>query len=553
MYLDKYNFKNISKLLGQAEDTHLEFKQSQNKASKSLYETYSAFANTKGGYIYLGIEEDKHKASKVVGVNEPTKILKSIVDTLNNKHKVSCNLLESGDIEVIYDHQDSDKKLAVIKIAVREAPYYYKPVYLNDNPNHSYYRNGESDSKCSLVHLNQMNRDKLIYSEHRNDLLLSKYVAPFSNWLHPKDVSSFIRSVYKLKNDDSKFKILDLDEAEAISLMDDINIITLDPDTTNLCLTKAGFLLLGKYNRIINTYQYFNLDYQEKSAEDEVNYRFRLSTELGSENINNILDFYLRVINRFTIVANNKFVLNSRGQRLDNLEFDALREALANSLIHADYNERAKVQIINYKDRIEFINSGSFLPGEDFSFEQNLKPMQRNANLAKLFRKAGFCEETGIGLLTIKKNCELLNYKQPVIEQLFDDFYGVRTKLTIYRIEKEPEENLLEMQNKINTILDSNLEAEIIVSKLSKLINLNDATQDQLLSVMTIKKSNPKLIRELILSLCYKYPFTVNQLASILNRSQKTVEKYLKDLLANKILKKEPMPFNASKNWLLHT
>ena len=49
--------KDILELLKYGERINLECKDSRNEISKSVWETYSAFANTCGGIILLGIEE----------------------------------------------------------------------------------------------------------------------------------------------------------------------------------------------------------------------------------------------------------------------------------------------------------------------------------------------------------------------------------------------------------------------------------------------------------------------------------------------------------------
>ena len=44
------------------EKVDIECKKAEGNIPKSVYESYSAFANTKGGYIILGILEDKSKS-----------------------------------------------------------------------------------------------------------------------------------------------------------------------------------------------------------------------------------------------------------------------------------------------------------------------------------------------------------------------------------------------------------------------------------------------------------------------------------------------------------
>lgn len=57
------NIKELEHLIYQGEKVDIECKKAENSIPKSTYESYSAFANTKGGYIILGVKEDKTKLS----------------------------------------------------------------------------------------------------------------------------------------------------------------------------------------------------------------------------------------------------------------------------------------------------------------------------------------------------------------------------------------------------------------------------------------------------------------------------------------------------------
>ena len=56
------NMQELKSLIYQGEKVDIECKKAEGNIPKSVYESYSAFANTKGGYIILGILEDKSKS-----------------------------------------------------------------------------------------------------------------------------------------------------------------------------------------------------------------------------------------------------------------------------------------------------------------------------------------------------------------------------------------------------------------------------------------------------------------------------------------------------------
>lgn len=68
----------LKQLIYQGEKVDIECKEAENTIPRSVYESYSAFANTKGGYIILGVKEDKKKPSpeerfNIQGIKNPGK------------------------------------------------------------------------------------------------------------------------------------------------------------------------------------------------------------------------------------------------------------------------------------------------------------------------------------------------------------------------------------------------------------------------------------------------------------------------------------------------
>ena len=81
------------------ENGERECKEAADNLPRDLWETYSAFANTRGGTIYLGIKE-KNGKFLVSGVNNADKVIKEFWDNLNNNKKASMNILSDKDVSV---------------------------------------------------------------------------------------------------------------------------------------------------------------------------------------------------------------------------------------------------------------------------------------------------------------------------------------------------------------------------------------------------------------------------------------------------------------------
>ncbi len=87
------------------EKIDLECKRADSKMPESVYETYSSFANTKGGIIVLGVDEDKtkknlHERFIVRGVENPEKQRMDFWSTINSQ-KVNANILVDENVFVL--------------------------------------------------------------------------------------------------------------------------------------------------------------------------------------------------------------------------------------------------------------------------------------------------------------------------------------------------------------------------------------------------------------------------------------------------------------------
>lgn len=79
------------------ENNRIEAKKASGGLPKSIWETYSAFANTYGGIILLGVEELADKSFHTVDRPAPEKLIKEFWDIVNNPNKTSVNILSTKD------------------------------------------------------------------------------------------------------------------------------------------------------------------------------------------------------------------------------------------------------------------------------------------------------------------------------------------------------------------------------------------------------------------------------------------------------------------------
>lgn len=136
----------IYEMLRKGEKGTLECKRSSQKLPNSVWETYSAMANTYGGVILLGVDEvktekDWKKRYAIVGLADTEKLRVDFWNLLNDTEKVNFNLLIDEDVEIV---QTEGKD--IIAVHVPQADYHQKPVFVNGNMNKgTYKRNHEGD------------------------------------------------------------------------------------------------------------------------------------------------------------------------------------------------------------------------------------------------------------------------------------------------------------------------------------------------------------------------------------------------------------------------
>lgn len=148
---------NISKFDSYREDNRREVKKARGGLPLSLWDTYSAFANCYGGVIILGVKENDDGSWRATGLTDEAKLRKDFWDTINNRNKVSVNLLTDRDIETFTADNDDVVLVIHVPMAKREQ----KPVYINNDMfSGTFRRNWEGDYHCGRNEVLAMLRDE---------------------------------------------------------------------------------------------------------------------------------------------------------------------------------------------------------------------------------------------------------------------------------------------------------------------------------------------------------------------------------------------------------
>ena len=363
------------------ENNRLEAKKALGGLPKSIWETYSAFANTLGGIILLGVEEYRDKSLHPVDIPDPDKLIKEFWDIVNNPQKSSINILSSKDV---YSVEVDGKHIVVINVP--RADRSYRPVYIDGNPLNTYRRNGEGDYKCTKEEYQAMVRDASVKTQDM--LLLTDMNLDVIN----TDSLHGYRQRMKYSRPGHVWEQLD-DE----TFLQRIGAAGIGEDGKKHP-TAAGLLMFGNEYDIVREFNDYFLDYQEQYDADN-RWTDRIISSSGDWS-GNLYDFFFRAYNKIQQDIKVPFKLEGITRVDDTPVHKALREALANCLVNADYYGRRGVVIIKRPKLITMANPGTMRIELDTAVSGGVSD-PRNSALFKMFNFIDIGERAGSGIPNI--------------------------------------------------------------------------------------------------------------------------------------------------------
>ena len=387
---------NKKELINHLEDIEwedFEVKEAKTEVLKSAWETVSAFSNTAGGWIIFGVKKER-KNYRVIGVDNPGKIEQDFITTLRG-NKFNKKITVKSKKYIISGK--SVRGFYVPSVSAKD-----KPVYFNSQIN-TFIRTGSGDQRATMEEIDAM---------YRNSSFDKKDEEITTCTIDDLDTKTIERYRTYLKNIDPEHRYNLLSTRE---LLEKLRVIVSGK------VTIGGLLVFGKEDTINNVLSDFRIDYLEimgTSYDDAPSrYNYRLPRE------ENIYDYYFSIFERLFKKIEIPFKLKGAFRDENQPQVAAIREALVNLLMHADYFSPAKPRIRVFLDRIEFFNPGSLPKDIEYILKEDFS-MPRNPVVARIFRIIKLSETIGPGFHKMINGWETHYNIKPEISYDFD-FYKI--------------------------------------------------------------------------------------------------------------------------------
>lgn len=358
----------------QGEGKTLELKQQLPKGEQ-LAKTLIAFANTSGGKLILGVNDQR----RVVGVQGDEF---DLMDRIASMIHSQC---EPTLLPNIYLETLQDKTLVVVQVhRGSQLPYYLKS---QGREQGVYVRLGATNRQAGLDMIHELERQRLLQSYDEQSawdtaleqLDLSPLQAAFEQAGRPLDPAR-MRSLKLIRNEQGK-----------------------DHPTHGL------MILLGLYEQVEIKCSRFKGTSMAVFL-DKKEYRGDLFSQLVQAEafIKNHLHLKVEILGL---------------QRTETYEIPipAIREALINAVVHRDYSNAGRdIKVGIYDDALNLVSPGGLPNG--LTLDEALKGRSeiRNKVIARVFKELGYIEQWGSGMARIRELCRQAGNPEPSIAESGD-------------------------------------------------------------------------------------------------------------------------------------
>lgn len=438
------------------ESINMEFKISLPKKSEKYIKTIVAFANTSGGKLIIGIDDN---TTQIIGVNDD---VFQVMDAISNTISDMCTpqIVPNVSIQTI-----DGKTLIVIEVnRGMSTPYYIKSL---GKENGTYIRVGATSRLADETTLKDLELqgarksfDELIFQDGSFSMGNSQKLC--------EDIQQYMVKGSPNGFDIPKVTIKNLENWKILSRVGD-----------NLYSTNAFALLTD------NPFDFATIKCALFKGIDRA--IFLDHCEFTGNIYNQVEKAYNFVLEHINLTSTFNGII-----RKDEYEIPckAIKEAIVNAVIHRNYLEKSRIDISIYDDRVEITSPGLLYGGLTVDDIKQGYSKIRNVLIAKIFYQMHLMEQWGTGIQRIISDCKEFNLNEPMFIQHSNFF-----RVTIFRPVKKPIKKADKLTQKkadrINLIKD-------YLSK-NKTISNSQAQELLGLSQSTVKRFLTDLVKDNIL------------------------------------------------------
>lgn len=367
---------NSTSLLAALQAGESEIVEFKSTFDKEVVETLSAFANSKGGTVFVGITD----TGTVRGVD----LSKESVQNWINQIKMSTANTVIPDVET-YDVEGN----TVVALYVSEYP--IKPVSCKGR----YFRRVKNANHqltvSEVVNLHQQtcntSWDYYLDNHHNeNDISLEK-------------VQNFINMANRVRS---------------VPITDDpLTVLQKYELLREGKIARAAFFLFMAGESSLSA-----IELGRFQTETIIKDGGRLRTDLFAE-VTGVMEFIKKHINRAYIITGNP----QREERWD-YPLDAVREIVLNAIIHRDYASSSDTIVKIFDERIEIYNPGRLPSGLtiDKLLRGDYRSTLRNRKIADMFKEVGLVEKYGSGIRRIIQGFHEYGLPEPKFQEISEGF-----------------------------------------------------------------------------------------------------------------------------------
>lgn len=371
-----------------------EVKEAKGEVPTSSWETVSAFSNSSGGWLIFGVKQ-MGQNFETVKISNPEKVEQDFLNVLRSGQKFNV-IINPTCLKYEIDGE------MVFGFYIPVSP--KKPVYYNTQSN-TFIRRGSADQRATHSEIDAMFRDQTFGTK-------SSELAPGTSLsdLKEKSIREY-RDYMSRFNSSVSYNRMELDDFL-------VKMRILDRETKQC--TFAGLLFFGVRESVEKFFADFRVDLLEIPGTSYEDASSRYTFRLSEDDYENLWETYFECFKRLRKEVEIEFRVTSEGFGEElSPALMAVREALVNMLMHADYFASSHPRVRIFYNHIEYYNPGG-LPKPLKDLKGNDLSIPRNPILAKLFRMVKLAENAGYGFDKIDDNWKTYNQTEPEYIIAFD-------------------------------------------------------------------------------------------------------------------------------------